>query len=46
MGKVFESTSDLDPVAYKEAMDVFRHLGNPFRNHFANLSNSTNLGWY
>ena len=44
MGKVFESTSDLDPVAYKEAMDVFRHLGNPFRNHFARNSDDDSCG--
>ena len=44
MGKVFESTSDLDPVACKEAMDVFRHLGNPFRNHFARNSDDDSCG--
>jgi len=34
----------LDPVAYREAMEVFRHLGNPFRNHFARNSDDDSCG--
>ncbi|MFM8933142.1 MAG: hypothetical protein ACKOS8_14845, partial [Gemmataceae bacterium] len=44
MAMTVEGTKTLDPVACREAMEVFRHLGNPFRNHFARNSDDDSCG--
>lgn len=44
MSVIMEGNGALDPVACREAMEVFRHLGNPFRNHFARNSDDDSCG--
>lgn len=44
MSGVVEQINGLDSVACREAMEVFRHLGNPFRNHFARNSDDDSCG--
>ena len=44
MAATLEQFPILDPVACNEALQAFRHLGNPFRNHFARNSDDEACG--